>query len=97
MTRIAVLRQRAEDRIAAEETKDQGVALRESRVDRRATAKRAGMDGDDVDRRRAGSLMRPVEPVQRRALLRAYTWETNIPGMPGGSTTAGRFPKLRHG
>src|SRR5262249_12732009 len=48
VTRIAVVRQRAEGRVVAEETEDQGVALREGCVDRRAAVERAGMDHDHV-------------------------------------------------
>src|SRR5262249_31098756 len=46
--RVAVVRQRAEGRVVAEETEDQGVALREGRIDRRAAVERAGMEHDHI-------------------------------------------------
>src|SRR5262249_3849810 len=43
-----MVRQRAEGRVVAEETEDQGVAFRESCVDGRAAVERGGMEHDRV-------------------------------------------------
>src|SRR5262249_19609809 len=48
VTRIAMVRQRAEGRVVAEETEDQGVALREGCVDPRAAVERGGMEHDHI-------------------------------------------------
>src|SRR5262249_22920460 len=48
VTCIAMVRQRAEGRVVAEETEDQGVAFREGWVDRCAAVERGGMEHDHV-------------------------------------------------
>src|SRR4030095_11692504 len=58
VARFAVVRQRAEGRVVAEETEDQGVALREGCVDRRAAVERARMDDDHIS-----GLRRPRKNV----------------------------------
>src|SRR5262249_51698256 len=58
VTCIAMVRQRAEGRVVAEETEDQGVAFREGWVDRCAAVERGGMEHDH-----APGLRRPRSNV----------------------------------